>query len=120
MNRLDNSRIVRAASERGLTVAIDRVSISFSSIELTGIVVTSPEVPSVKIACKEMSLTSPLSPQQLQVRGLEVAIAGTMDEVASQIDAWHAHHRSAPGGGGSTGSPLAIKTTLGEAREKIR
>jgi serine/threonine-protein kinase len=113
--------LVSAARDRGLAMTIDHVGVSLGSIEASGVAISSAEVPSVKVACKELRVVSTLSPQTVHLRGVDVRVTGSLADVSAQLDAWRA--RPTHGAGGSvrsisvTGARVVWSKVFGEGYE---
>jgi hypothetical protein len=101
---------VSTARDLGLAMSVEHASVSLGSVELGGITLTSADVPSVKIACKEVRVTSTFSPQSIHLRGVEVKIDGAVADVAAQIDAWRAR-RTAPAQPARAGAARKVTVT---------
>jgi serine/threonine-protein kinase len=101
------SRAVAAAREMGFSLEVSRVGVTLSSVDLEGVTITSPELPSMQIKCKDVHVSSTFSPRLIQLREVDVTVTGSVADVEREVEAWRSR-RAGGGRGAASGAKMSV------------
>jgi hypothetical protein len=93
----------RVASRYGATLEIEQVRPSWRGVELRGVDVIVPELPSARVHFEAIDVALGFGGKKIALKGGDVSAVGAREAVLREVEQWRARHAARPSAGGAGG-----------------